>query len=111
MNLESISQLELAFFGLTSDTIMEARASLFKQIHEICFHGQGGYQWETVYNMPIWLRKFTFQNIQSFNNDQNERQNSQNGSGESTLIDSSGKVNAPNFQEASKAYKKPTSYK
>tara|TARA_R110002126_G_scaffold22714_8_gene80607 strand:- start:915 stop:1226 length:312 start_codon:yes stop_codon:yes gene_type:complete len=103
--------LGLAFFGLTFDIIAEARAAVFKQIHEICFHGQGGYQWETVYNMPIWLRKFTFHQIQQYHNDQNERQDSQSEKGESTLIDSSGKVNTPNFKEASKDYKRPSSYK
>jgi len=24
------------------------------------FHGNGGYDWETVYNMPLWLRRITF---------------------------------------------------
>ena len=38
--------------------------ALFSQIHEIVFHGQGGYDYETIYNMPIWLRKFTFKEIQ-----------------------------------------------
>ena len=33
---------------------------IFTQIHEILFHGQGGYDYATVYNMPLWLRKFTF---------------------------------------------------
>jgi len=28
------------------------------------FHGRGGYDWHTVYNMPLWLRKFTFSKIQ-----------------------------------------------
>jgi hypothetical protein len=111
MGLESISQLGLTFFGLTLDIIPEARAALFKQIHEICFHGQGGYQWETVYSMPIWLRKFTFLKIQQFHTDQKEEYDSQTNKGEKTLIDSSGKVNAPDFLEASKTYKKPTSYK
>jgi len=36
---------------------------LFKQIHEIVFNGQGGYDWNTVYNMPIWLRRFTFETL------------------------------------------------
>jgi len=36
---------------------------LFSQIHEIVFYGQGGYDWDTVYNMPIWLRLFTFNKI------------------------------------------------
>jgi hypothetical protein len=36
---------------------------LFKQIHEIVFNGQGGYDWNTIYNMPIWLRRFTFETL------------------------------------------------
>ena len=35
-------------------------------IHEIVYHGNGGYDWETVYNMPIWLRTFTFNKIKDF---------------------------------------------
>lgn len=34
--------------------------AIFSQIHEILFYGQGGYDYATVYNMPLWLRKFTF---------------------------------------------------
>jgi hypothetical protein len=56
-------QLDLAFFGLTSEVAPQHRVSLFTQIHEIVFHSQGGYSWETVYNMPIWLRKFTFHKL------------------------------------------------
>ena len=111
MNLESVSQLGLTFFGLTLDIAPKARAALFTQIHEICFHGQGGYQWETIYNMPTWLRKFTFNKIKDFNNKQKEQLNSQSQKGEKTLVDPSGKVNTPAFLEASKNYKKPTSYK
>ncbi len=36
---------------------------MFKTIHEIVFNGQGGYDWNTVYSMPIWLRKFTYQTL------------------------------------------------
>tara|TARA_R110001599_G_scaffold236949_1_gene436325 strand:- start:1107 stop:1442 length:336 start_codon:yes stop_codon:yes gene_type:complete len=111
MNLQSIFQLGLAFFGLTLDKIPELRASIFTQIHEICFHGKGGYQWVEVYNMPIWLRKFTYKKIQDFHKDQNEQSNSQNNKGEKTLVDSTGKVNTPNFIEASKNHNKPLSYK
>jgi hypothetical protein len=65
-------QLDLAFFGLTSDLAPQARSNLFTQIHEIVFHGQGGYDWETVYNMPIWLRKFTFKKLQEYYDKQNQ---------------------------------------
>jgi hypothetical protein len=64
--------LDLAFFGLTSDLVPQARSNLFTQIHEIVFHGQGGYDWETVYNMPIWLRRFTFRKMQEHYDKQNQ---------------------------------------
>lgn len=71
----SLFQLDLAFFGLTSEVIPHLRASLFHQIHEIVFHGQGGYDWETVYNMPIWLRKFTYNKLREYYEKQNKQQN------------------------------------
>ena len=52
----------LGFFGLTTND----RENLFRQIHEIVFHGKGGYSWEEVYSMPIWLRKFTFARIREW---------------------------------------------
>ncbi len=52
----------LAFFGLTR----QYRIALFKTIHEIVFHGKGGYDYDTVYNMPIWLRVFTFEEIEKY---------------------------------------------
>ena len=52
----------LTFFGLTQPY----RLSVFSQIHEIVFHGKGGYTWTDVYNMPLWLRKFTFEKIKEF---------------------------------------------
>jgi hypothetical protein len=58
--------LDLTFFGLTSELAKESRVNLFTQIQEIVFHGQGGYDWETVYNMPIWLRKFTFHKMKEY---------------------------------------------
>ena len=52
------------FFSLTHSQAVEYRSNLFTQIHEIVFHGGGGYDWHTVYDMPIWLRNFTFKKIQ-----------------------------------------------
>ena len=111
--IESISQLGLAFFGLTSNTAPQARAALFKQIHEMVFHGKGGYDWYTIYDMPIWLRKFTFNEIQKFYKEESESTGNTgtNNKGSKTLIDPSGKVNTPEFLEASKQYKKPAKYK
>ena len=110
--IESISQLELAFFGLTSDIAPQARAAVFTQIHEICFHGKGGYDWNTVYDMPIWLRRFTHNKINEFYSQQKEQiEQSQNGGKATNLIDSSGKVNTPEFLKASEQYKRPAKYK
>ncbi len=66
MKKQSISLSESTFFGLTSSEAAQYRLNLFSQIHEIVFHGKGGYDWNTIYNMPIWLRKFTFNKIKEF---------------------------------------------
>ena len=110
--IESISLLGLAFFGLTSDIAPQARAAIFTQIHEICFHGKGGYDWNTVYDMPIWLRRFTHNKINEFYSQEKEQiEKSQNGGKSTKLIDSSGKVNTPEFLKTSEQYKKPAKYK
>jgi hypothetical protein len=59
-----------SFFGLTQ----EYRFNLFKQIHEIVFHGRGGYTYETIYSMPIWLRSITHRFIIESINQENEAQ-------------------------------------
>jgi|TARA_R110000796_G_scaffold205143_2_gene321165 hypothetical protein len=51
------------------------RKNLFKQIHEIIFHGNGGYDYFTVYNMPLWLRKYTFSEIQKYYSEKQEAEN------------------------------------
>ena len=48
------------------DNSSDFRVYLFTQIHEILFHSQGGYDYDTVYNMPIWLRKFTFNKLKEY---------------------------------------------
>jgi hypothetical protein len=96
MKLESISQLGLPFFGLTPKIIPEVRKQLFTQIHEIVFHGKGGYDWNTVYNMPIWLRKFTFFQIQEhYNKEAKAIESSKGNNKQQTLMDSLGNVKNP----------------
>jgi hypothetical protein len=91
--------LGLSFFGLTSNTASIVRANLFTQIHEIVFHGKGGYDWNTIYNMPRWLRLFTFNKINDFYQKENEAHEnaSKGGSNKSTLIDPSGQVHRENW--------------
>jgi len=112
VEIESISQLGLAFFGLTLDTIPQTRSAIFTQIHEIVFHGRGGYDWETIYNMPIWLRRFTFNRINSFHKEETSQiENAQNGGKSKSLIDPSGKVNTPAFAKNSTKQPTPIRYK
>ena len=108
----------LSFFGLTSDTAPIARANLFTQIHEICFHGKGGFDWPTVYAMPRWLRQFTFNKINEFyqkENEAHENASSKSSGNKSTLIDSSGNVNRENWkgvpQKVTPGPKSKTTYK
>lgn len=95
----------LDFFGLTTNIIPEYRKNVFTQIHEIVFHGKGGYNWETVYNMPIWLRKFTFHKLNEYYEKENQAmEQARKDPNKQTIIDPSGKVTPPNF-------KQKTSYK
>ena len=92
----------LAFFGLTFDIAAETRAAIFKQIHQIVFHGKGGYDWHTVYNMPIWLRRFTFIEIQKYYQEEKESIENQGKSGSKTVIGADGKVKAPEYLSQAK---------
>ena len=71
----STFQLILTFFGLTSNNVSSFRLSIFNQIHEIVFHGKGGYDYNTIYNMPIWLREYTFHKLKDFYNQENKNPN------------------------------------
>ena len=101
------------FFGLTPNTAAEYRKILFKSIHSLVFHGKGGYDYATIYNMPIWLRKFTFSEIDKYYKEENKaiEDAQKGGKGTKTLVSSDGKVNTPEFLKASKDYKGKTSYK
>ena len=84
----------LTFFGLTSTY----RISLFSQINEIVFHGKGGYNWDTVYSMPIWLRNFTFNKLKEFYDKENEAVEKQNNQ----LTNKSGKdIARPDIPQSS----------
>ena len=82
--------------------------SLFKQIHEIVFYGNGGFDWHTIYNMPIWLRKFTFSQIQKHYEEEKEQMEKAQNGGKTTLMDSSGNVNKTQAKQATKSITPPT---
>lgn len=92
----------LTFFGLTSTY----RISLFQQIHQIVFHGKGGYDWHTIYNMPIWLRNFTFSEIKKhYDNESEQLKKSSKPNNGSTSIDmtDTNKINIPDFMRKNPA--------
>jgi hypothetical protein len=41
------------------------------------FHGKGGYDWQTVYEMPLWLRRYTFNVIKEYYDKEKEEQEKQ----------------------------------
>ena len=62
--------------------------------------------------MPIWLRRFTFNQIQEHYRNENEQmETAKNGGKSKNLIDPSGKVNTPEFAQASQQYKRPAKFK
>lgn len=97
--------MDLTFFGLTSEVAKEHRVNLFTQIHEIVFYGQGGYDWGTVYNMPIWLRKFTFHTMKKHYDEKNGNDNGDLDS--QTQAITSGKIQLPDHFKGKLEHKTP----
>jgi len=85
--------------------------SVFKQIHEIVFHGKGGFDWNTVYAMPLWLRKYTFHEIKMFYEEKSNAEKSAAAPNQTNLVDSKGNVNKSEFSQISNDYKGRTTYK
>jgi hypothetical protein len=79
------------FFGLTP----EYKLGLHEEIFSLCYYGKGGFTWEEVYNLPIYLRRFYIQQI-------NKAIESKNKAESDASKDS--KRNAPKFS-------KPPSYR
>lgn len=52
--------------------------------------------------MPIWLRKFTFEEISKFYKEEKETIDKQTSKGSTNLIDSSGNINKAEFKKVSK---------
>ncbi len=61
--------------------------------------------------MPVWLRKFTFKQISDFYEEKSAAQKNEMSAGKTSLVDAEGKINAPQFKQASKAYEGKSSYK
>ena len=87
--------MDLAFFGLISEKAAEIRKLILTEVHEIVFHGNGGYDWHTLYNMPIWLRNYTFKKIEEWYKKQEEAQNKQQN-----MLKNSKEIARPNINPA-----------
>jgi len=61
--------------------------------------------------MPIWLRKFTFKEINDFYEAKTAAEKNQMSAGTTSLVNSEGKINTPQFKQASKSYQNKSSYK
>lgn len=62
--------------------------------------------------MPIWLRKFTFNQIQKHFDEEKKAYEESNRKNNSTnMVDSDGKVNTPEFLKSSKQYQRKSQYK
>lgn len=84
---------------------------MFQVLHEIVFHGGGGYDYDTVYNMPIWLRKFTYYQIADFKKKEQEAYDkAMSKSSSGTSID----IGSPNIPDSLKktlmSSKRPATY-
>jgi len=68
-------------------------------IHDIVYHGNGGYDWHTVYNMPIWLRTFTYNKIRDFIEKRAEEQEkaSKQAQGIQELSQSNQQITPPDY--------------
>jgi hypothetical protein len=63
--------LELHFFGLTPSYKLQ----VYKEIHDLVFHGNGGFIHSEVYCMPVWLRRFHIDRINKYHKTQKEEYN------------------------------------
>lgn len=50
------------FFGLSP----KYRQILHSQIFDLIYHGNGGFTFSDVYNMPLWVRRFYINKIIEF---------------------------------------------
>ena len=66
---------------------------LHTQIFEICYHSQGGFTHDDVYNLPVYLRTFYYKKLhEAKQREKEEHDKASKGKGMST-----GKPNIPSF--------------
>ena len=82
------------FFGLT----LQYRNILFGQLHDLVYHGGGGFIHSEVYNMPVWLRRFHITKINEHVEKQNKEQRQAQGNEQ---VGDDKKVLGPNINPSS----------
>lgn len=55
-------KLEQTFFGFNPDD----RVKLHDNIFNLIWHGEGRWDWDTIYHMPIFLRRFYIKKVNKF---------------------------------------------
>ena len=61
--------------------------------------------------MPIWLRHFTFNEIQQYYDDEKKQMENSKTKGSKTVIGTDGKIKSPEFLKNPQPNRKPTKYK
>ena len=45
---------------------------MYNEVHDLVYHGGGGYSYSEVYNMPIYLRRYSITRINNYLKDKKE---------------------------------------
>jgi hypothetical protein len=45
---------------------------VYNEVHDLVYHGGGGYSYSEVYNMPIYLRRYSITRINNYLKDKKE---------------------------------------
>lgn len=78
------------------------------------YFGGGAYTFETLYEIPIWLRKFMYSEIARFKREESERMEEAQNGGKTSLKMGENKIPAhlkQQFQQAKEIASKQPSYK
>ena len=68
------------------------------EIHDLVYHGNGGFIYSEVYNMPIQIRKFHIRKINDYIEKQNEEY--ERTQSKSTTLSNNKQVARPNIPQA-----------
>ena len=109
MEVSEKTRRQLVFFGITPESAAQIRYNLFDLIDEMVIASNGSYSWNDIYNMPIWLRSFTYNKMKA----RVEKQTAQTSSttNKKTLVNPDGTINKEAFKEANNNMKGKINYK